>query len=436
MDSSTGHSRILPNRLHLVLVAMCLAVLSVASVAFTSLKDGWDNSWYAHTTVSLLREGNLSIDEYEGQIAQRRGFGIRRIDDVPYNFFPIGPSLVAVPIVAPLLFLFGDDPVTFRAILPIPIAAGIVVGFFTLLWRLTHRLTPSICLTLLAWFGTTNLTTLAGGAWSHGSAELLLLLIAITALSEKEKESNGRRICRWVFCGICVTLVYLCRPPGLLLALPVFYWSWHRGRTNAIIAALSAIVAACAFMVFSQSMIGQILPPYYAAGRLTLKGLPDGLSGQLISPNRGLFWFFPVSLLSLVGAIRAVSRRDVILLPIAISSVAFCAAVACFPHWWGGWSYGPRLHTDMIPWMILLLLPIIEPVATAQRQIVVFAVLAAIALAIQMRGYCSTAPWNWNEFPIDVDEDPARLWDFSRLQIIGVEKPMELDGGEISQGAP
>ena len=77
--------------------------------------------------------------------------------------------------------------------------------------------------------------------------------------------------------------------------------------------------------------------------------------GNLVSPARGLLVFSPVLLFAIPGVIRAI--RSPVYRPwgwaIAVAVVAHWIAISSFPHWWGGYSFGPRLMTDVLPFLIL-----------------------------------------------------------------------------------
>ena len=84
-----------------------------------------------------------------------------------------------------------------------------------------------------------------------------------------------------------------------------------------------------------------------------------GLAGVLVSPSRGLFVYAPVLLFSVAGlAAWLVRRRGGVLACAALAAAVGVATIAQFSVWWGGHSFGPRLLTDVLPAVVLGLVPI------------------------------------------------------------------------------
>ena len=46
------------------------------------------------------------------------------------------------------------------------------------------------------------------------------------------------------------------------------------------------------------------------------------------------------------------------------------------------------------------------------------ALLFAITLFIHARGALSKRPWEWNTAPVNIDEQPDRVWDYRDLQFL------------------
>ena len=107
----------------------------------------------------------------------------------------------------------------------------------------------------------------------------------------------------------------------------------------------------------------------------------------------------------------------------------YVAAVCAFSKWWGGWSYGPRLLSSLIPWWVLLaalgfqalLRYCARPQANHtpsvyRRAMVTCGVLTAlIGIIINGWGAISWAPFLWNR-AVQIDQHPERIWDWHRPQ--------------------
>src|SRR4029450_2791714 len=73
--------------------------LVVVATHCTGVITSYDSIWSIPIARSLLREGNTDLDEYPAQLAANRFYGIELIGGHYYSIFPIGPSLVALPVV-------------------------------------------------------------------------------------------------------------------------------------------------------------------------------------------------------------------------------------------------------------------------------------------------------------------------------------------------
>lgn len=78
------------------------------------------------------------------------------------------------------------------------------------------------------------------------------------------------------------------------------------------------------------------------------------LIGLLISPGRGLFFFSSVLLLSIPGIFQLIKNdrfriEGILILGIAVSNLLFHAGMN---NWDGGWSFGPRYLTPILPFLM------------------------------------------------------------------------------------
>jgi hypothetical protein len=148
------------------------------------------------------------------------------------------------------------------------------------------------------------------------------------------------------------------------------------------------------------------------------------MTGNLLSPSRGLFIYSPVLLLSIPGAIYALRNKN--LRPLGtvttLSIVCHWVLISTFPHWWADHSYGPRFFSDVIPLLCLLLIFFFESISVHRRRNVTLWLLGALPLILfgvyaNYKGACSIETWHWNTRPTDVDTHPDRLWDWHDWQM-------------------
>ncbi|WP_342376191.1 hypothetical protein NVS55_33680 [Myxococcus stipitatus] len=445
--SSPVHSAARVWRERGLLFGVFFAVLAVFPV-YTP----FDSKLTLPTTVSILREGNIHLDEYAPTFETFR-HGLDERDGHLYNFFPLGPSLAALPMVvavdgfarvaAPLGSVHPglakaledwrhaydttgrvdlkvwDGPQRLFASALVALAGVVMFAVGTSL-RLSRP--RALLLAALFVFCTPLLSTASRALWQHGPSLLCLTFVLLCLVRAKETPSAAG----WA--GLPLALGYVMRPTNsisVLLVTAYVVWTYPRQAWRFF---AGALVVALPWMTLNFVHYGSVLAPYYAPQRLELVAsrVAEALAGNLVSPARGLLVFTPVLLLGVWGLVlewraRTFSRLHVFLLAgVALHWVA----ISTFPHWWAGHSYGPRFFTDVVPYLVFFLVPVVRelewrgPEARRART-ATFAVLAVVSLGIHIHGASSRAVYRWNSFPLDVDEHPERLWDWKDAQFLG-----------------
>lgn len=419
-----------------------LAVFAVLLTGYLvcPIKTCFDSQLVIPTAISILREGNVNLDEYAPTF-ERFHHGVDELRGHIYNSFPLGPALVAVPFMA-----VADAGMRIAAVFK-PHAKVVArwrkhfdgTGNIQLdFWDTAELIIASICTALSgalvfmtarlalplqrAWtvalvfgFGTSALSTASRGLWQHGPS-MACLAATVYLLARARTDS------RWAaWAGTTVALSYVMRPTNSLSVLgwTAFVAIAHRRELVKFLGTGAAILVP--WMMLNEALFGAALPPYYQAGRLSFEHAPEALAGNLLSPARGLFIFTPVALLVIVTTVhRLVSRRLSLLEGVAaLIVVVHWLVISSFPHWWAGHSYGPRFFTDMMPYVAFLMVPVVTDLGrSAPMRTAAFAILAAAGIAIHLRGATTWRVYAWNDKPINVDDAPTRIWDWTDLQML------------------
>jgi hypothetical protein len=157
-----------------------------------------------------------------------------------------------------------------------------------------------------------------------------------------------------------------------------------------------------------------------------------GLAGLLLSPSRGLLFFAPWLFLGAATLARPSSPWH---RACGAAALPILLLHAAFPHWWAGWSYGPRYLTDAAPFLAVLAAPALVDLwrARAARPAgpaLAVALVAASIGAQAVGAFCFRSDV-WNEKPLDVDEHPERCFELSGSQV-----PVTLAAGLAPRGFP
>lgn len=415
----------LTNRPRLVLgLALFLGSLAVYRMASTpAVVNRLDNQWYFPTAVSLLTEGDAELSEFMAVEGFRRSYRLSRYGGRVYNYFPVGTSLVILPVVAAESLRQPDPTEPARTLKGSDLAADVLaagsVGLLFLVGLSLGGSTRVVFLaTLIFAFATPHFAIHAGGLWSHNTSSFLFLVSTWLLVRDDEKRLS------WLS-SFPAALGYLSRPTSVLWILVSAVYlgrDWKQWLRHVLV--LLAIGAL--FVAWSLSTFGSILPRYYQQRRFSFDQFPEAMAGHLVSPNRGLFVFAPILLLSLVGIYLVVRRRSsyhAFFPSLATYCVVEWLVVSTYTKWWGGGSFGPRLLAEALPAWSLLLIPALEALArvrTARRRVAVgcLAVLLGWSGFVEYRGATDAAVYGWNRWPRRVSRATERIWDWSDLQIL------------------
>lgn len=79
--------------------AVLLGVFVLVAHVAAPVRTSFDSRWSIHTAASLVYRGDADLDEYEPLLAAEEYYAIERRGGRKYTRVPIGPSLVAAPVV-------------------------------------------------------------------------------------------------------------------------------------------------------------------------------------------------------------------------------------------------------------------------------------------------------------------------------------------------
>ena len=325
--------------------------------------------------------------------------------------YPLGTSLLSIPVVAAGRALGSDLSIwdTDRKY-QIALAGLCCAAVFALLaniaWLLSFDRTALI-FAFAVTLGSSLISTLGSALWSF-DFELIFALLAVREVARAEG-GGGLRPFRL---GVFIAVAWVCRPSVVTLAFPlgiiILAEKW-RSLARFMGGILSVMIP---FLLFCKAQTGSFLASYYAISQWTrvssLATWPANLETILLSPARGLFVFTP----SLIFGVLALSMPAVRRRPLARLLSAWVAltvgVVATQRNWWGGWSFGPRLLTEVVPGLALLgFMGWIEVSGQARRRLSGLVVLTLLfgLLVHTGQGLYFRAAYSWNNRP-NIDAAP------------------------------
>lgn len=390
---------------------------------------------------SIARRGTLSLDHFRETMPQP-GNNISDVDGHLYGNYPWGISLFAVPVLLAVdgAHLLGVGPgvegriaevgsdwefqvVTMSLVVSLTTVVIYQIGLEALVVAGPRRRQRyALAAALVFSFGTAAWSTASRSYWQHGPSMLMLSLAVWVAVRAR----SDPQALRWL--GVPLAASYFMRPTNVVPVVLFTLWVLicHRRYLVHHVAGMAAVFAA--FAMVNLTAYGSVLQPYFTEERRVRTGgeLAEALAGNLVSPSRGLFVFSPVLLLAIAGFVlqRRARRLDGLDVLLASSVVLHWLSISLFayPAWWGGHSYGPRLFSDVVPFVIALSLPVLDRLAVMdhrsrawRRSVAVCTALAGVSVLINFSGayFRSSTCWNGS-----IDQEPSRVWDLTDPQFL------------------
>jgi hypothetical protein len=435
---ATSSSLLLTNRLRALLFSVCFVVFELSPVFALS-----DSNYSMLLSESILRNHSTHLNGYRfpspiqqsarcaspiGPIAIE--FQTYQLDIVDGNVvycYPNGTSLLSVPFVW-VMNLFGvreatstgecnraGEIKTQRLLASLLMATLSVIVVFNTALLLVDTM-PALVIAIGTAFGTQMWSTASRVMWSHTWFIFLGGLVAMVLLRREARVGESQPI----LLATLLSWMYFTRPTGIVPITCITIYMFAYLRVEFVAYAISGAVWFAAFVLYSWFTFGKVIPDYYLDSRMHPGQLASSLPAILFSPSRGLFVFVPILIFVFYLLIRywqAVPHRRLATLAIAIVLLQF-VTISCWPVWWGGLSYGPRLLTDLVPWFALI--AILGCAARSHggssnlstSEMVMAASLLILSIMINARGAISWSTTHW-QLDVALDQHPERALDWS-----------------------
>ena len=407
-------------------VYLALNVLQAGRLSFTPSRMPWLFDWQLRRQGTSLRPlFDLQTHIAEVEAAQLYADGIIvpkpryfmtpsvRTDPVSGETLYIGSygpgaGLSAVPILAFARVFVGDlsvrpEVLWYSGKVAAALFAAASAGIVFLTCRLWLQPAPALVLALAYGLGTCVWSVSSQTLWQHAPNEFFLTLGTFFLV-------HPRGSLRYAgLSGLFLGAAAACRPTSALLTVVVgaYMLVTERRRCLAFIAASLPFAVALgmynsyflgSLLHFGQTEAGQAIA-FFKTGSRDVWQTPMlyGLAGLLVSPSRGLLVFSPFLALALWGAVLAWRRAAFASLrPITLATVLLLAVESRWFDWWGGWGFGYRRIVDLVPMLVVLIVPTMGWVGTASWRRVLFGLLVSWSVCVQVLGAYAYDLDGWN----------------------------------------
>ncbi len=397
-----------------------------------------DSRYNSHTAYSIIKNGDSNIDEI---VADDSDYRVETVNKHRYSYFPIWSAILLIPCVLvadvlmepafdqiPLLevkirqVIGGriplSEPMKTYELYPIyelltaALISALAVGLMGLLARRHLPLNQSILIMLLFAFATPMWSTVSRAMWMHAPS---ILTLTATLLCIDRAATRPKAI---IYAGSFVALAYMFRPTNAIAVMCVSVYVFVFYRQYFLHFLLAALPFAIIYFGYNISIYGHLISSYGNAGRLSLHpGFTDALLGNWFSPARGMLIYSPIFCWALYSFWKHRDSRVLNLCSVII--ILHWVTISLYPHWWGGYSYGPRFFSDMIPLFCYGLVIFfkhnsINNLATK----IIFTTALCFSLITHGNGGTNMDAFWWNSRPSSIDEHPERLWDWMDPQFL------------------
>ena len=442
-------------------------------LSFANLNDVWSPDVLPNALLpfTLLREGNVDYDEFVFRPAERDSAALtQKLDSESYFFracgastataapavprskggppapgpddhvcsvFPPGMGFLAVPFFLPWIAT-GANALDLGMLVRVGHLAGAFYEVLAtlLLWAVLRRIVDdraALAIVLLYFLGSSVRTIASQALWQHAGVHLALA--AALWLVVRERPLAARQN---VIGGLALGLGALVRQTTVFAAAGLAPWREGRTRIAAFLAALAAGLVP--LFVFNAFVYGSPLEQGYGAKPFDTNPI-EGLAGLLLSPSRGLFVYEPWAMLGLAGLVIArFAKTTRGPLSERISDLVFAwlialAIYATYAEWWGGRVFGPRFLDDLAPIVVVGLAWGVRGGWFAYGFMrAVFVVSAAWSLLLFNAAALVYDQNTWDLLPVNVNDAPQRLFDWSDPQWLFVLRQLP-EGGTRAAAA-
>ena len=353
------------------LVFLFLVIFTIYNLNFRPIGSG-DTLPASLLPFSILDQHTVFFDHFINYIQTIKNPYMFTVHGGHYvSFFPIVLPVIVTPLyVIPYLFLnFFHIPVdmvnpSFAMICLVmdKIAASFIATLSAvfLYMSLKHLFSAKISLlcTLIYAFATSTWTISSQSLWQHGAVELfVVILLYLVVMNEKQENRNN-----FLLMGVFSGLLFFCRPVDGILLLPVIYYVLIHKTPEKLYYAGALTLSSLPFAAYNYYFFNNLFGGYGALFSRFIFNFEVIMSflGLIISPNRGLFIFSPVCLLAIFGIfwltrMKTKKTMHYFFMVMAISIVCQIIPFGFFKAWWGGWCYGPRYLTELLPFFMIFL---------------------------------------------------------------------------------
>ncbi|APW62180.1 hypothetical protein [Paludisphaera borealis] len=414
----------IPWRSALAFVAIPFFLLDVAH---HGVLGTFDTRPVVPTAVSLVRDGDFDLREFEGLnpplLRKRDGsfcYCFQEVDGRIVSTFQAGMVPFALVTVAPAWLLGADldsrKNLQYLEKVSAAMVAALALSLFFLTAARLGSASAAAVATLFLATGSGLFTTVGLGLWQHGGVVTWLLAALLVEFASRGEPGWRGSLLQ----GFALAQMLACRPTAGLLVGLFGLWVIVRSPRRGLIVGIAGAAALVPWVVYYELIYRSHLGPATVNTNVSAElwsffRLWPTL-GILFSPGRGIFVYQPWAVLAVAAALvwpRLRRAPELVAGPkgwAAFCLIAVTLHVVLISAWWdwpGGYSYGSRLATDVVPLLGLLATPAVAVLLKRRAGVGLLAGLVAVGFLVHLPCVANEAH-RWNH------DKPRNHWSWSR----------------------
>jgi hypothetical protein len=322
---------------------------------------------------------------------------------------------VAASVVAAATIVIFDRAVQLKFTKTVALISSLILAFATSMWSLNSQ-----------------------ALWQHGSITFLLT-VCIYGLFQANRTQGLARSRYLLLVGMACGLLPGVRPTAALFSIAIVAYGIYQYRYAASYL-LPGLSLHSLTLLWNWYYFGNFQGSYKildqafkTAGIQTYSFAPtqlfQGFAGLLFSPSRGLLVFSPI-LLYAIYSIKPLWRKrhspdEQLLITLTIAALLLFLNYCAYFMWWGGFCYGPRFLSDILPIFVYLISYGLATLPKPSRSLMpwlLFGLTLLYSIGVQAIGAFSYNGYYWDTVPAMVSPfkhpQQPRLWDGQDSRIV------------------
>ncbi len=343
---------------------------------------------------SIVKERNLDLNEYYIVLTENYPhpdnpylipYYLKPVGEKLYSFFPSFTAIIVTPLyILPTLYGYDQsiDGIRILSRLGGAFISSLSVAIF---WFIIKKKVPSkkfrILLLLTYALGTNTLSTSSQGLWQHGTSQLFNALGLLSIIYGYSS-----------LAGLSFGFSTIARPTNLLsfVAFGAYVLVSSKSKVKDTIKYLAFGAIPLLLELGLETIVyGSIFNTGYATHNKWTANIFEGFLGIWLSPSKGLLVTSPVIIFSLYGMFKTFKQhgKDKLMTVLFWTIILHTAIMGKWYNWFGGFSWGARMASDVLPYIVFMIIPFFESKwAKIKGFIIVYGILLALSITYHFAG--------------------------------------------------